>query len=126
MSYSTPLQRSYSFDHDFGAGSNTVKIKNPGNRLGKVKDVQLTATEAFTADTTAGSIKVGNGSDDDHFATLGCATTADGAAISAADGDGTLVDDLIQTTEDVTLTFTAPTGGTPAGIGTVTVAIDWF
>lgn len=122
MAYDNPLRISYSFGSvDFGAGDSTFAIDQPAGKRGVVADMHVSVTETFTDDTTSGFVRVGDGSDDDKFGELDMLTTAAGAALAGA-GTGT----VIETADTVEVNFVAPTGGTPAGIGLVTITVDWF
>ncbi len=138
MSYDQPDRLQYLFEGvDFGAGDSTETIEAPDagdvsgaqERSGRVVAVLISGvTEAFTQTTTAGAVQVGDGSDADaYFDTglnLGSGLTID-ESVKYFPDDGSQ-SDIPLDADDVTVTFVAPTGGTPAGIGDVTVVIDWF
>jgi hypothetical protein len=129
-------------EHDFGAGGATYRVKPPkGKTMGHLVDVFIECTETFTADTTAGEVRVGNSNDDDKYGTLTCDTTVTTGEVwnsadqnihgaTGADGDGMI--DMSRdgaagaAIDDVEIEFVAPTGGTPAGKGHVGVSIRWF
>lgn len=126
MSYSNPNRMCYSFGAvDFGAGGEVVSIQGPSGKAGRLIDVMLSATETFTDDTTTGKVRIGTAADPDAYAELDCLTTADTDSISATGQSGAIIDADIPADTQVEVTMVAPTGGTPAGIGYVTVVIDW-
>lgn len=124
--YSDPLTLAHHLgQHDFGAGGDTHKLKGPAGYKGRVRHIELNkVTEAFTAVTTPAYIRIGDGSDADKYADMSCGTTA----IDAVDGPAAseLFNAEIAADEEPVVTFVAPTGGIPAGIGNVTVHIDWY
>ena len=137
--YDKPLTISYSFgEQDIAAAGAAFAIQRPaGVSSARVDEIHVSVTETFNAVTTQAYIRIGTASDADKFAELNMGTAAatdgygtndDADAIKEAgkyidldrDGDsGAALDQL----EVVTV---ANTGGTPAGIGFVTVTISWF
>lgn len=130
MSYDNPLRASYTFnDVDIGAGDATLGVIANGGKTGRVVDITLTGvTEAFTADTTAGFVRLGDGTDDDKFGELDCGTTSAGASATARDSGQAvgITRTAVETTDALTVKVVAPTGGTPAGIGDVNITVEWF
>jgi hypothetical protein len=128
--YSNPLTQCYDFEpHDFGAGGDTHDIKGPPGMKGRLRSVLLfQVTEAFTATTTPAFIRVGTAADADKFIEVSCATTAIDAVVSASPDPAVYApaDTEIAADTAVRVTFVAPTGGTPAGIGKVQACIDWY
>jgi hypothetical protein len=125
--YSSPLVLTYKFpSHDFGAGADTRDIKGPPGMKGRLVNTLLyNVTEAFTADTTPAYIRVGTTGDADLFNQTSCATTAIDGVVSDSPDEDTY---NVQMAADaiVRTSFVAPTGGTPAGIGEVQIAIAWY
>lgn len=111
---------------DFGAGDSTQSINTPAALRGKIKNVTLyNVTETFTDDTTQARIDIGDGVDADEFAlTADFGTLAANASLVPAITDGDTP--IIPVGDIVTITFVAPTGGTPAGISDVAITIDYF
>lgn len=131
MSYDLPRQLTYSLGlHDFGAGAGVRHIKAPTTKQsstrGKLVSVAVDTTEAFTADTTAGFVRVGTAADPDAFAELNMSTALINVWWSEADDTDAIIDADIPAGTIVEVDFVAPTGGTPAGIGYVYVSIDWY
>lgn len=138
-SYDQPLTIAYSLGlQDIAAAGAAFAIQKPkGMDHCRVEEIHVSVTEVFNAVTTAAFIRIGTASDADKFAELNMGTAAatdgygtndDTDAIKAAglfidldrDGDsGAALDQL----EVVTV---ANTGGTPTGIGYVTVVLSWF
>ena len=127
MSYSQPDRRAYAFgSHDFGAGGESLSVKGPAGKKGKLIDICVSATETFNAVTTEGFVNVGTGADPDAYASFGLGTLADTDSALASTVSGDIIDPDIPADTQVEVTFVAPTGGTPAGIGYVNLWIDWF
>lgn len=128
MSYSNPERGMYVFPNvDYGAGTTTHAIPVPTGKRGRLIDIQLAATESFNSVTTDGSTSIGISGTISRNALFVQGDLAAGAAISAknlSDPDW-LVEPEIVKDSVLLVTCTAPTGGTPAGIATVTVIIDW-
>jgi hypothetical protein len=110
---------------DYGAGFTEVIESPPGFR-GVVRAVSLyNVTELFTAVTTPAYCYVGINGDTDAFVTsAGLGTLAVDAADSPALTDGAT--HIIQPNTTIHVTGVAPTGGTPAGIATTAVTIQYF
>lgn len=129
MSYSNPDRRDYAFGAiDFGAGGDVVSITGPKGKKGTLVCIHIAATETFNAVTTQANIQVGTAADPDAYALMNLGTLADTDSASSDDGTtdtNAIIDQNIPADTQVEVTFTAPTGGTPAGIGHVTVTIDW-
>lgn len=91
-----------------------------------------TATVAFTADTTPGALSFGDGTDADKFGQLDAAVIAAGDSLHVEGNDlsqGIALDYASASggrLDQITVTVVAPTGGTPAGTGNVTVFMAWY
>jgi hypothetical protein len=132
-----PTRHRYPGLHDFGAGSGSFYFKGPKGKEGRLVDYGIEGiTEAFTNDTTAGTVEVGTASDADAYGDgldLGTAAIADGTKSLLTtyrpgkdSGHATLlVDPTLPKDTAVKVTMTAPTGGTPAGIAGVFVDVIW-
>ncbi len=127
MSYDNPQTISYSIgEYDFGAASQSLSVKGPSGSAGRLIDICVSATETFTSTTTEATVLIGTAGDTNAYASLGLGTTADTNAITASETSGAIIAADIPADTQVEVTLTAPTGGTPAGIGYVTITIDWF
>lgn len=129
MSYSNPNRRTYHFANvDFGAGDTAQSFQGPKGKAGRLIAIHLSATETFNSVTTDANIQCGTAADPDAFALFVPGDVAATDAVSTDDGvtdaDAIISADIPADTQ-VEMTFTAPTGGTPAGIGSVTVVVDW-
>lgn len=89
-----------------------------------------TATVAFTADTTPAALQFGDGTTADKFGQLDADVIAAGSSLHVVgDGDGASADYASAAggrLDEITVTVVAPTGGTPAGTGNVTVFMAWY
>lgn len=136
---SGPLTISYSFGlHDFAAGNLANAIQRPkGISHARIDELHVGVTEVFNAVTTPAFLRVGTATDADKFAELNMGTAA------ATDGYGTNDDpDAIKTAgefidldrdgdsgallDQLEVTTLQNTGGTPTGIGWVTIVVSWY
>jgi hypothetical protein len=111
---------------DFGAGDAAEVIQGPSGKTGIVRAVTVfNVSEAFTIVTTSARVDVGDGSDANGYAfSNDIPAVAIAGSHSPAISAGVLGNELPGGAA-VTLTFVAPTGGTPAGIADVQVTITW-
>ena len=127
-SYDNPLVITHQFaSHDFGAGAGATSFKAPnGYTHGRIIDVGvIDITETFTATTTAAFVRVGTAADADAYAELAMATAAATDTFNTQDDTDAIIEADIDDTQ-VEVTYVAPTGGTPAGIGRPYVVVAWF
>lgn len=127
MSYSNPLSMTYSLGiHDFGAGGDALAIKAPnGYSKGRIIDIGVMVTETFTATTTPAYVRLGTTGDADAYAELNMGTAADTDYYNTQDDTDAIISADV-TSAQIEVALVAPTGGTPAGMGYVNIAIDWF
>lgn len=132
--YDDMITSSHAFPSVNFASGSTNKIKVPrGAKLGRVLDILVNATVLFTQVTTPAIVQVGDGTTPDIFATLTLGALAAGSTI----GGGDVTNGIFKSVylagnyasgaglHDLTVTFVAPTGGTPAGTGTVLIIMGW-
>lgn len=128
MSYSLPNRRTYTFPAvAFGSGS-AQSIKGPRGKAGRLVDIHVSCTVLFTAVTTPAYVQVGTASDTDYNANFALGTLAATDSVSLIGSTGSassLIQPIIDADTQVEVTFVAPTGGSPAGTGTVSICIDW-
>ena len=137
--YDNALTVSYNMGaYDFGNASEALAIQRPyGKSWARIEEIHVAVTETFTATTTPAYVRIGTASDNDKFAELNMSTAADtdgwgtnddNDAIKSAgldidlDRDG----DSGASLDQLEVNFVAPTGGSPAGIGFVTIVISWW
>ena len=138
MYIKAPTRHRFAGLHDFGADSGSFYFKGPKGKEGRLIDYGIEhITEAFTNDSTPGTVEVGTGSDADAYGKaldLGQAAVADGTKSllttyrpgkDATAFNALLVQPSIAKDTPVKVTLTAPTGGTPAGIAGVFVDVIW-
>lgn len=125
--YDEPRVVTYNYaQHDFGAGGDTKEIVGPSGMRGKIVDIHVSnCTETFTNTTTGAFVRAGVAGDLDKFAELSAGTLASGSAAAASRQDG-VTEAVLGDDETLLVTFVAPTGGTPAGIADVQVAVAWY
>ena len=127
MAYDQPVTITYSFGvHDFGAGGDSLSVKGPAGKTGRLVDIIASAVETFNAVTTEGRIEIGTAADTDAYASMGLGTLADTNSQAASESAGDIIDDGIPADTQVEVTFVAPVGGTPAGQAHVHVVIEWY
>lgn len=129
--YDQPFRISYPIGmHDFGTAGQTTGIRGPKGMRGRVSHVGVMVTEAFVGSSTDAAVQVGTGADPDKFVNLVIpAATADNAYFSNEDDTDAILhtdDNLMEPDTLYLVTLVAPTGGTPAGMGYVTLVVDWF
>lgn len=129
MGYANPIQSvTYTYpSHDFGAGAGAVSFQGPDGLVGKLKDIIVHATETFTNDTLPAYVRIGTASDADAYAEADLGTTAaTDTFVASQDDPGAIIESNLPADTQVEVAFTSPTGGTPAGIGTVQIVVDWY
>lgn len=128
MGYSNPTVVTYNLaQHDFGAGAGATSIKAPkGYENGRILDVGvMDITEAFTADTTPAYVRLGTSGDADAYAELNMGTAAATDTYNTQDDTDAIIEADVTNTQ-IEVTYVAPTGGTPGGIGSPFVVVAWF
>lgn len=140
--YDNPNRIKYVFPVlDFGAGADTFAVSGPKGKAGRIYDYGVEhVTEAFTDTTLPAYVSVGSTDNADLYGDeIGLGTTAINAgtvslrtlytANSAEIGGGgagtVLLDPTVPADTAIFLHCTSPTGGTPAGIATPFMIIDW-
>jgi predicted amidohydrolase len=127
MSYSNPVFLPLAFgQHDFGAGGEAFTFRGPSGKQGTLIDIEINATEVFSATSAEGKIELGSSASGAQYAAFGLGTTADGATARASDTSGDIVSSALPADTDIHVTYTAPTGGTPTGIAYVEVMVEWY
>ena len=111
---------------DFGEGGETMSFKLPNGMSGRLRDVIVQATEAFNAVTTEGEVNIGSADGGKQYANCGLGTLADKASYRLSDNSADLVLATLPANTNICVAFVAPTGGTAAGQGFVTIVIDCF
>jgi len=127
MSYSNPVFLPLAFgNHDFGAAGEAFTFRGPSGKKGTLKEIEVNATEIFSATTVEGRIDLGSSASGAQYATFGLGTTADGATVRMSDTAADLVLEALPADTDIHVTYVAPTGGTPTGKGYVEVMVEWY
>tara|TARA_R110000868_G_C10962416_1_gene768667 strand:+ start:6055 stop:6462 length:408 start_codon:yes stop_codon:yes gene_type:complete len=127
----------YAFAHDFGAGSNNYTFKGPKGKKGLLLDYGIEGvTETFNEVTTAATISVGIAANLDAYGEeidIGSTATDTVGSLSALTEATSptvlrstyIVEPDVAADVAVYIACVAPTGGTPAGIATAYVVIEW-
>jgi hypothetical protein len=128
MSYSNPQTITLNFGLvDFsGGGADTFSFKLPKGKVGKLRDVMVSATEVFNAVTTEAEINIGSAESGEQYANCGLGTLADKASYQLSNTPADLVKADLPKDTNIWVAFVANTGGTPSGIGFVSIVIDVF
>jgi hypothetical protein len=127
MSYDNPIAISFAFPtHDFGAGAGAVSFKGPPGKTGRLIDIAVHVTETFNQVTTPGYVRVGTGANPDAYAELNMGAAANTDTWNTQDDPDAIIDSGLPADTQIEVAFVAPTGGTPAGIGNVTIATEWY
>ena len=128
MSYSEGPVVTYTLSAvDFGAGDSNHAIKAPnGYTRGRIIDVGVAVSETFNQVTTPGYVRIGTASDADAYVELNMAAAAATDYYNTQDDTDAIIDADIPSATQLEVACIAPTGGTPAGIGDVHIAIRWF
>ena len=128
MSYSIPNRRTYVFPAvDYGAGDSSHSFRGPKGKAGTLVDIHLHATETFNSVTTDGYTAVGTAADTDAYALFvqGDLAATDSICATGMSDPDWLIDANLPADTQIEVTCVAPTGGTPAGIATVEITVDW-
>tara|TARA_R110000737_G_scaffold340221_1_gene362898 strand:+ start:23314 stop:23700 length:387 start_codon:yes stop_codon:yes gene_type:complete len=128
MAYTNPQYQTYTFPaHDFGAGAAAVSFKGPLGKDGRLEDITVHATETFTNVTLPAYVRIGTASDADAYAQADLGVTAATDTFVATQDDvNAIISDALPADTQIEVAFVACTGGTPAGIGTVSITVAWI
>lgn len=135
MSYGYDNLRTVTYSYaavNFASGNATHKVAVPrGCQMARVLDIMIEATVTFTQTTTPGLVQVGDGTTAAKFAQLSAGGTASGSTVGSGD-QAIWISNYLKGNynsgaglHDLTITFVAPTGGTPAGTGNVFITIGY-
>lgn len=129
MSYSNPVERHYGISgHNFTTAATRVIKPPPRCNRGRITDIHVSVTTTFTAVTTQGFVNVGTAADPVKYASMGMGTAASGSAYNTRDFPSAIKTDIDLSRDGVSViqyAIVAPTGGSPAGAGDVSVSIAW-
>lgn len=133
--YTGPRRRYVTPVHDAGAGAGNYYYKGPKGKKGMIVDYGVeNVSEAFTTDTLPCYVSIGSAGDIDAYGEeLGMGTTAIGDSKSVrstftkpADVNAYILKSTkLPADTAFRIGITAPTGGTPAGIGQFWVEVVW-
>lgn len=129
MSYSTPNFITYTTGAiTTTAAAATLPIRGPKGKQGRVVDVIARCTTTHVLGSTPTKLEVGVAGTVAAYATyLPPALTAPSAsALTDLPGASVLTTTVIPENTQVILTTTANAGGSPAGVITYDVVINWF
>lgn len=130
MGYSNPLHTiTYVYPSvNFATGS-TSSFRGPAGLEGRIRSIAVVVGTTFTAVTTPGRVQVGVSGTATANANVSMGTTAAGNTLIVtpqSSASGVIAAPDLGADTNQLVTFVAPTGGTPAGAGTVHITVDWF
>jgi hypothetical protein len=119
MSYSNGIQSSYTITGvDFtSTAASDLTIAGPAGKTGRITGISCVLTTGVTV--AASSVLVGTAADTDAYATLAVPVTAIGGILSSYTDGG------IERLPADTAVVIGNGGGATAGVGNVTVNIEW-
>lgn len=133
--YDNLLEVTYAFAAVNFATTTTQKLPIPRtSKLARVLDIMVgQATVTFTQTTTPAAVQVGDGTTAAAFASLTIGGLVAGNTITGNDqAKGVWIANYLAGNynagaglHDLVATFVAPTGGTPAGTGTVYIVVGY-
>lgn len=122
----------YSFPAQSFATNGTAKLKVPkGAKMARVLDTLLTCTTTFTQVTTPALLEIGDGTTANAFWSLTIGGLTSGNTMGAGDQTAEAYQNVYDAgayasaLHDLTVTFVAPTGGTPAGVASVLIVVGY-
>lgn len=125
MSYDNPAYITIPFGAVSFASNSAGSFKLPKGKQGRLVDIGVTnVTTLFTAVTTGAFVRVGTTGDADAYAqlgSLGALATTD--TFNTVDDPDAIIDQYLPADTQIEVTFVAPTGGSPAGVGTPYVVV---
>lgn len=131
-SYDTMKTVTYSFPAQSFAANGTAKLRLPKNAaMARVLDTLLTCTTTFTQVTTPALLEIGDGTTATAFWSLTIGGLTAGNTMGAGDQTLPAFQNVYDSgayspaLHDLTVTFVAPTGGTPAGVANVLIVVGY-
>ena len=129
MSYSNPIQITYTTGAiTTTAGAATLPIRGPKDKTGRLRDIIARCTTTHVLGTTPTQLDIGkSGATTAYGSFLPAAMTAPTATTLTDDPGASVIVDLdIPANTVVLATTTANATGSPAGVITYDIVIDWF
>lgn len=125
--YDNPLVITYDFgSSNFATPATATSFKGPPGKVGKIVDIGVRVTTLFTNVTTAGAMAVGTSADADAYALLQMGAAAATDFWNVQDDPDAIINDTLPANTQIEITFVAPTGGTPAGVGVPQITVAWY
>lgn len=133
-SYDNPQTRCYDLGSaDIEAAGPFAIAVPPWASSARIEGVAFNSvSEAFTADTTGAGVQIGTAADADKFGdfVFGVIALTDGAEVGPVTA-GNFIDldrdgDAGAALTQLEVVLVAPTGGTPAGTGLLSIVISWY
>lgn len=122
----------YAFPAQSFATNGTAKLTIPkGAAMARVLDTLLTCTTTFTQVTTRALVEVGDGTTANAFWSLTVGGLTAGNTMGARDQTAPAFQGVYDSgaytpvLHDLTVSWVAPTGGTPAGVATVLIVVGY-
>ena len=124
MPYDNPHTISHAYGSvDFGTAAAIYStLQGPAGKVGKLREIMVTAKEVFT---TGGDILAGIAQAGVDYVDMPLSTLALGDTLLMSDVSGALALENFPADTAIELTWN-PTGGTPTGIADVVFVVDWY
>ncbi len=141
INYDNPMRITYYFGlHDFAAGNLASAISIPnGVEMGRIEEMHVSVTEVFNEVSSAAFLRIGTAGDADHYAELdmGAAAATNGYGIADDATPADVLKDIghggkgvfhiaQENIGQLEVTTLQNTGGTPTGIGHLSITVAWW
>lgn len=141
FSYSNPMRMTYSWGSlNFVSGAGSWQIQPPPlSKAARVADISVRVTTLFTNVTTGALVNIGTAATAAKYVSFNCGAAAANTTINLNTQGGSpfnpvaagfIGDGSIDLTRDavtfIQVQVVAPTGGSPAGVGFLDIAMAWF
>lgn len=125
--YDKPLVITHEFGSTNFAGSPAAtSFKGPKGMRGRILDIGVAVTTAFNAVSTSAKFNVGTSADADAYASLDMGTAAATDVRNTQDDPDAIIEPDLPADTQIEVTYVAPTGGTPAGVGKPYIVVGWY
>lgn len=125
--YDNPIVITYNLgSSNFATPATATSFKGPPGKKGKILDVGVRVTTLFTNVTTDGAMAIGTSGDADAYALLQMGAAAATDYWNTIDDPDAIINDTLPADTQIEVTFVAPTGGAPAGVGVPEITVAWY
>lgn len=124
--YDHPLVQTIDFGSVNFASATATSFKGPPGKRGRILDMGVRVTTLFTAVTTPGYFNIGTAGDADAYASMAMGTAAATDTWNLQDDADAIIDPDLPADTQIEVSYVAPTGGSPAGVGVPYVVVGWY